>query len=148
MTWRRAVATSLRVLALRRLFHAYRFAAALICIAALALRVLIPSGYMISGEQGQVAVTICSDGASKLKSMDMSAMHHAVPESGQSPDHGKAEMPCAFSGLSLQALAGMDPLVLAAIAFVMAVALRPAQALAPPIRLYLRPPLRGPPALA
>jgi hypothetical protein len=149
VTRQATAANPLSVHALRRLFHAYRTAATLICLAALALKLVVPAGYMISAEAGQVAVTLCSNGAPKLMGMNMPATHHTAPDHGKSQDHGKAEMPCAFSSLSVQALGGIDPvLVLAAIAFVMAVALRPARVPAPPGALYLRPPLRGPPTLS
>lgn len=136
------------VFALRRLFLAHRHAAALICIAALALRMLIPAGYMISGEHGQLAVTICSNSTAKLKTMQMPSTHHAAPGHEKAGDHGKVEMPCAFASLSVQALGSIDPAVLlAAIAFAMALALSVIRVLGPPTRPYLRPPLRGPPAL-
>jgi hypothetical protein len=57
-------------------------------------------------------------------------------------------MPCAFSGLSDQALGGADPMLLAA-AIVFATAVIRHLAIITSITLpaFLRPPLRGPPAI-
>lgn len=133
--------------ALRRLFLAHRHFAALICVAALALKLLVPSGYMVSGEHGRIAVTICSGVAPQPASMDMPGMQNDMADHGKSKDHGKAEMPCAFSSLMAQALGAIDPVLLvAAIAFVMGLALSPTRSIARPAIPYLRPPSRGPPA--
>jgi hypothetical protein len=134
------------VVALRRLVLAHRHLAALICLTALALRLVVPSGFMFASEHGRITVTICSGVAGKTMTVDMPGMRGGMPGHGKSEGHGK-EMPCAFSSLSAQALAGADPvLLLVAIAFVMALGLR-----SPPRSVqrqtpYLRPPLRGPPA--
>lgn len=133
--------------ALRRFLLAHRHLVALLCLAALAVRLLVPAGYMISTDHGRIAITLCP-GAASAPVMDMASdMHHTTGDHGRSDDHGKASPPCAFSSLSVQALGGVDAvLLLAAIAFVMAIGLRPGRA---PLRLlapYLRPPLRGPPA--
>jgi hypothetical protein len=134
------------VVALRRLLLAHRHVAALICLAALALKLVVPSGYMFASEHGRITVTICSGVAGKTMTMEMPGMQDGHPGHGKSKEHGK-EMPCAFSSLTAQALAGADPiLLLIAIAFVMALGLR-----SPPRSVqrqtpYLRPPLRGPPS--
>ena len=147
-------ASSRLVFALRRHVLAHRHLATLICVAALALKLLIPSGYMISAEHGRIAITICSGFApqtiSPVTSRDMDLtmpeMHGDMADQGKSDEHGRTEMPCAFSSLSAHALAAVDPvLLIAAIAFVMAVGSRavgsPRLALTP----HLRPPSQGPP---
>lgn len=134
------------MLALRRLVLAHRPLAALICVAALALKLLVPPGYMISSEHDRIAITICSGMAPHAMDMGMAS---EMPEQGPSKEHGKTETPCAFTSLSAQAVGSLDPLLLIiAIAFVMAVGRRfvaPHALLAQP---YLRPPLRGPPVTA
>jgi len=133
------------VLALRRLLT-QRYLAGLICAATLLVKLLVPSGYMIASDQGRITITICSGVASQTMTMAMPGMHGEMPGSGK-PDHGKAEMPCAFSGLSAHALCAVDPILLVAlIAFVMAAGLAPSILPALATRAYLRPPLRGPPA--
>ena len=144
--------------ALRRLL-AHRSLALLVCLAALAMKLLVPSGYMIASDHGRLAITLCPGVSSQAMPMAIAtpmamSMHadmadHAMPQDhGSSKEHGKAEMPCAFSSLSAQALGAVDPILLVvAIAFVMALGLRPMRLLSSPLRRYLRPPLRGPPAL-
>jgi hypothetical protein len=131
--------------AIRR-FLSQRHLAVLVCAAALMLKLLVPTGYMISSEQGRIAITPCTGKAAPAAPAaahgDM-ADHH-----GGAKDHeGKPEMPCAFSSLSAQALASVDPLLLAVlIAFVMAAAHRPVLLPSAAEPAHLRPPLRGPPA--
>jgi len=136
---------------------AQRHLAALICAGVLLLKLLVPTGYMVVSESGSLAIVVCSGTAPRAAPMAMPGMHgdmvdHGRMDRGQmdhgkSEDHGKAEMPCAFAGLSAAALGAIDPILLATlIAFVLAVGLG-ASALPPPARrAYLRPPLRGPPA--
>ena len=119
----------------------------LICAATLLLKLLVPTGYMIDNEHGQIAITICSGTAPATMTMEMPGMHGDVLDHGKSKDHGKAEMPCAFSGLSAAMTGAIDPIQLAAmIAFVLAIGISPIVLPTPTRRIYLRPPLRGPPA--
>ena len=153
--------------ALRRLILSRPLLMGWLCVAALALKLLVPSGYMISGEGGRVAIILCSGVAPSMAAPSMAGPSttgalstaspgmvmgdhimsgHAMPEHDPSTSHGKMEMPCAFSGLSAQALAGVDAtLLVAAIAFVMAIGIRPVRPLVRARPPYLRPPLRGPP---
>lgn len=118
-------------------------------MAALALKLLVPAGYMVSSDHGRIAITICSGVAPQSMNMAMPGMHGDMADHGKSKEHGKAEMPCAFTSLSVQALGAIDPILLiVAIAFVLAMGLRfvARPTLAAPS--HLRPPLRGPPATA
>lgn len=126
---------------------AQRHLAIVICVAALLLKLLVPTGYMIDSDHGRLAITLCLGTAPAATPMDMAGMHGDMPDHDPSKDHGKAEMPCAFSSLSAAVAGAIDPIQLAAlIAFVLAVGF--AGAILPPAlrRVYLRPPLRGPPA--
>ena len=119
----------------------------LICAAALAVRLLVPTGYMLGSEHGRVAIELCSGFASGPMATAMPEMHGDTPDHGKSREHGKAEMPCAFSSLSAASLGAIDPIQMAAlVAFIMAVGLCPVVLPAIVRRGYLRPPLRGPPA--
>ncbi|WP_394652671.1 DUF2946 family protein [uncultured Sphingomonas sp.] len=126
---------------------AQRHFAVLLCAATLLLKLLVPTGYMIDNGSGRMTVTICSGYGPATMTMDMPGMHGDMPDDGKSKDHGKAEMPCAFSGLSAAMLGSIDPVQLAAlIVFILALGL---MAIIPPAPLrpvYLRPPLRGPPS--
>jgi len=126
---------------------AQRHLAVLICAATLLLKLLVPIGYMIASDHGRMTITICSGTAPRAMTMDMLGMHGDLADQGQSKDHGKAEMPCAFSGLSAAMLGSTDPVQLAAlIVSIMALGLIATVPPAPPRPAYLRPPLRGPPA--
>lgn len=134
------------VFALRRFLLVNRHLAALVCVAALATKLLVPSGYMVSPGHGRIAITICSGVDSGSASMDMPGMQTGA-DHGQPKEHGKAEMPCAFSSLLAQALAAADAvLLIAAAAFLLRLGRLPARAAARPVTRYLRPPSRGPPA--
>ena len=144
-----------QVTAVRRLL-AHRQLAVLICAAALLLKLLVPTGYMIASVDGRIAMTLCP-GVMPPPAPTMPAtpgMHGAMPEHGGAghgtpKDHGKAELPCAFTGLSAATLGAVYPVQLAAlIAFVMGVALVGVLLRAPFPPRHLRPPLRGPPAHA
>lgn len=135
------------MLAVRRLL-AQRSFAVLVCAATLLLKLLVPAGYMIGSEHGQITIELCSGVAPRAVTMAMPGMHADMPDHGKSQDHGKAEMPCAFAGLSAASLGAIDPIQLVIlIAFVMAVGLSPAVLPAVIRHGYLRPPLRGPPAV-
>ena len=134
------------MLAIRRLL-AQRYFAMLVCAAALLLKLLVPAGYMIGSEHNQITITLCSGVAPQAMTTAMPGMHGAMSDHGTPKDHGKAEMPCAFAGLSTASLGAINPILLVTlIAFVMAVGLSPAVLPAITRRSNLRPPLRGPPA--
>ena len=126
---------------------AQRYLAVLIGAAALLVKLLVPTGYMIDNSHGHLAIIICSGTAPATMTMEMPGMHDNMPDHGKSKDHGTVEMPCAFSGLSAAALGAIDPIQLAAlIAFVLALGMVTTILPAPSQPAYLRPPLRGPPA--
>ena len=133
--------------ALRHHLLRHRLLAAWLVAAALLMKVLVPAGYMASVSAGSITIELCSGYGPQKMVVEMPGMTHHPDQKGE---HSKAEMPCAFSGLSAPSLAGADPLLLAvAIAFVILtvfrIAARPALPGAPS---YLWPPLRGPPAHA
>lgn len=126
---------------------AQRHFAVLLCAATLLLKLLVPTGYMIDNDHGRITITICSGTAPRTMTMEMPGMHGDMPDQGKSKDHGKAEMPCAFSGLSAAMLGSIDPVQLAAlIVFILALGLIATHSPAPSRPAYLRPPLRGPPS--
>lgn len=126
---------------------AQRHLAVLICTATLLLKLLVPTGYMIDSDRGRIAITICSGVAPAAMTMETTEMHGDMPDHGKSKDHRKAEMPCAFSGLSAAMTGAIDPIQLAAlIAFILAIGMSSVVLPIPARRTHLRPPLRGPPA--
>lgn len=123
---------------------AQRNLAVLLCTAALLLKLLVPSGYMVDTDHGRPFIGFCSGTGVP---MAMPALRESIPDPAAPKHHGKAELPCAFAGLSSAAICAIDPLQLAGlIAFVMAIAFVRVGAPAPEQATHLRPPLRGPPA--
>lgn len=145
--------------ACRRLFLDHRTLSAWLIACALAMKILVPAGFMPVVSSGMVTIQICGgtmpvDTTTAMPATHMGNIHmitHDVTMPGtmhhqDKSSHQGREMPCAFSGLSAQSLAAVDPLLLAVtLAFIIAIAFRrtfTAPVAAPP---YLRPPLRGPP---
>ena len=114
----------------------------------LALKALLPAGFMLSATGERIlTVTICADASGTPRQMQI-----AIPDKeGAAGDASKAAdigQPCAFSGLGHAALSGTDPVLLAAaLTFILLLGYAPPSAL--PLRdlAFLRPPLRGPPSL-
>jgi len=130
---------------LRTFASQYRALAALLLAFALAMKALVPAGYMASPGAQLLSVSICADasGGAETRQIAIPMKGDPAPSGGE---HGKAAGPCAFSALAMASLGGADaPLLALALAFVLAAGLIAA---APPpasARLHLRPPLRGPP---
>lgn len=134
---------------LRALSHSYARLTLVLVVLALAVKALVPAGYMMSSHGERfLTVTICADASGTKKQMRI-----AIPDKNETgSDHSEAagkSQPCAFSGLGHAALGGTDPILLAAaLAFILLVGFAPLRA--PPARdiPFLRPPLRGPPSLS
>lgn len=127
----------------RRLL-AQRGLTTLICCAVLALRLLVPSGYMVEAGHSQITISICNGVVSAPMSMSLPHKHGGgTHDTGQ---HGEHAMPCPYGALAFAALPAVDPILLARLlVFILAVAwlgqMIPPRAEA----AYVRPPLRGPP---
>ena len=114
----------------------------LICAVALLLKVLVPTGYMISDGPGGPAITICSG----MKAAPGVSIPGDLPDQGRSEDQGKVGVPCPFASLSALSLAAIDPVLLVhLLVFIMVVGFAATVAGAAPARVRLRPPLRAPP---
>ena len=133
---------------LRALIRENRRLALALLVLAFCIKAVIPAGFMLSSNgSSAITVTICSEVSDGLKQMQI-----AIPGKDSGSDHSKAMKKgdhCAFSGLGKVAVGGADAFLLAlAFAFILLLGLAPSTRL--PLRQlsYLRPPLRGPPALA
>ena len=77
----------------------FRNIAAALIVLALALRVIIPSGFMPSSERG-FALTICTGMDTQTVWMDKTGkLHKEDPSKGKSVEH----QPCAFAGAAMAA---------------------------------------------
>jgi hypothetical protein len=151
-----------------RFFRSRRGLAAFFFAAALALRAVVPSGFMLDVQNGVPVIRICpdqanlfvatADAASSGRTMpsadmamdgmamgDMGAQVTAPHDTDHSPNHSHNLGTCPYSVL---ALAPLDTGVIDLPAIIFALAIL-AMAIYRPIRLtataFLRPPSRGPP---
>lgn len=132
---------------LRRLLR-HPALAALVVAAALALRLLVPAGYMPVIDGGRVILAPCP-GTAPAPSQARAHAHGGTAHAGHEAPPPAPDKGCAFADLALPAIGGADPIQIAAlIAFLVATALV-LQALPPraPVR-RLHPPAQGPPILA
>ena len=124
-----------------RTFISHRSGAiALLLACALALKLLVPAGYMPA--PGQLSIQLCTGEGVRTVLIDRDGQR--IPD-GQ-PHQASPAMPCAYAGLAAPILSATPPaLLVIAILFVLATGIRPASAptrqrSAPP-----RPPGRAPP---
>lgn len=126
---------------LRAFVRDYRVLAMCVMALTLCVKVAVPQGFMPGSGQQILSVQVCLDGITH-KSVDM-----LVQTDGSAP--GKrtaADGPCAFTALSMDAMAHVDAVLLgAAIAFILALGFAPARVVLRGLLPHARPPLRGPP---
>jgi len=115
----------------------------------LAVRSIVPAGFMVGSTSNLLlTVTVCADATGTVKHMQIAIPHKGGATKGQSEAAAK-NTHCAFSGLGDGALRGADTILLAAaLAFILLVGLAPLPILRVRDVPFLRPQLRGPPALS
>jgi hypothetical protein len=87
-----------------RTFSPFRKLAAALIVLALAVRIVLPSGFMPSSERG-FALTICTGMDTQTVWMDKSGkLHKEDPAKGKSVEH----QPCAFAGAAMAGDAPAD----------------------------------------
>ena len=130
--------------ALRALLRA-RYPLALLLVAlALAVRVLVPAVTMPGSGSRVLTVQICADASGLPQSREI-----VIPGRPDSQQGSAAKSHCAFAGLGTAALAGADPVLLAAaLVFILLVGLALTTSALPARIRRFHPPLRGPPAFA
>lgn len=133
------------MLSMRTFLLQRRFLAVMAVIAALCMKIVVPTGFMIGQDSRVLTVQLCTDGLGHAVTAKI-----AIPMKGEPSDssgkQGKAE--CPFASLSMASMAGADPALLAlALAFILALGFAPTHVSKPKRVSHLRPPLRGPPAL-
>ncbi len=131
---------------MRSLFRRHMGLGWLVVTLALAMKLLVPAGFMpVVGAHG-VEIVICSGNGPMSMTM-------AIPGKAGQPgdDQGgsaKHDAPCAFSGLVAPGLGGADTIQLAiAVAAIIALGLLFRPGARPQQWAFVRPHLRGPPAL-
>lgn len=132
------------MLTMRAFLFRHRLLAILVVMAALCMKIVVPTGFMIGQNSKVLTVQLCTDGLGHSATAKIT-----IPMNGEPNDstgkQGKGD--CPFSSLSMASMAGADPALLAlALAFILALGFTPARTSLPKRVSYLRPPLRGPPA--
>lgn len=129
--------------AIRALLRRHRRLSAIVLALALAMKLLVPAGYMLGAKAHVLTVEVCADSTGERLFQRI-----AVPQ--EAPvDHAKVDATCAWSAAGMPALGGANaPLLALALAFILLLGFAPVQPRreADPARLL--PPLRGPPAYA
>lgn len=131
---------------MRAFTRQHRWLALWLVVAALAMKALIPGGYMVAVQGKVITVQLCDDmGTGDLTARMVIPMK---PGTGQgAADHAKGA--CPYSSLSHASLGGADPVLLAlALTFILALGFLPMASLPARRSFYLRPPLRAPPLFA
>ncbi|MBX9882392.1 MAG: hypothetical protein K2X73_10515 [Sphingomonas sp.] len=132
---------------LRAFCGRHRAAAATLIAFALLIRALVPGGLMPHFGDHGLRLVVCS-GAATGVTIDVPL---GGPQDHQDSPAGDSHKlaPCGFAGLAAPVLGGPPPLLLAlAILAAFGAVLRRRDAPSLPASAALRPPLRGPPALA
>ena len=133
--------------ALRALFLNHRRLAMLLVAMTLAIKALVPDGFMPEFGGTTISIQICADASGQSMTRQITIAHKAGDHGNGS--HGKSEGICAFTALGHGALGGADIVLLAAaLLFLFALGYAPLVPASPRRLTFLRPPLRGPPALA
>lgn len=136
------------VTSLRRLLLDHRTLALWLAALALAVRLLVPAGFMVGSVDGRPVLQLCS-GYGPVAPMAMAHGGHHGSGDHRESDHPATDMPCPYAGLAQAATTPVDPVLLVlAIAFAMALGVRATRWPALRDRAHLRPPMRGPPRLS
>jgi len=132
---------------LRTFLIHHRALAIWLVVLALAMKALVPAGYMIGSDTRTLTIEIC-DGQGHHQLGQIVVQQPAKAGHSQN-DHGKGDSTCPYGALGHAGLAGADPVLLAfALAFILALGFAPIKTRHVRRAHYLRPPLRGPPVLA
>lgn len=130
----------------RNLIHARRHLALLLVMMTLSMKVLVPSGYMLSAGSKTITIGLCTGTMGVPQTTTITIPMD--PSAPAKPAHtGKTDGACAFSVLSMGAMGGADMATLAvALAFILL--LCTAFIRQPVVQKmgYWHPPLRGPPS--
>lgn len=133
--------TALRRIATRR----PTFTLAMIVLT-LALRSMVPAGFMIRSDGVVLTVTLCADASGAHQTRQIVIPRESPPGSRHAAKSGET---CAFASLWGAGLGAIAPtFMVAVLAFLLVRGLAPVTAPRLTLTAYLRPPLRAPPALA
>lgn len=128
---------------LRAYFRKHSRLAALLVALALVIKAMIPAGYMLGTQDKILTVLICTDASGEHLTKQIT-----LPGSDKSEGRSKASDVCPYASLSLASLDSGDmPFIALALAFILLLGFASVRIPRLACLPYVRPPLRGPPAL-
>lgn len=128
----------------RELILSHRWWAAALIALALAMKLAVPTGFMPVERAGTIVVMVCTGMGQQQVEIDVPGM--PVKEDGATRAAGQ---PCAFAGLGMDMMPGVDPVLLAgALAFILALGFAAVAVLRVDRVRHLWPPMRGPPLIS
>ncbi len=133
-----------RALVFRGLILSHRWWAAALIALALAMKLAVPAGFMPVEQAGKIVVMVCTGMGQQQVEIDVPGM--PAKQDGATRAAGQ---PCAFAGLGLDMLPGVDPVLLAgALAFILALGFVGVAVVRVDRARQLWPPMRGPPLIS
>lgn len=135
---------------IRTLIRDHRALAMLVLALALCVKLVLPQGYMLGETAGVKTLTVqlCFDG-SQHKTIEIAIPTTSDRGGGKASHDSKPDEHCPFTSLAMATDSGADaPLLAIALAFILALGFAPVTPVLRQRAFHLRPPLRGPPALA
>jgi len=131
---------------LRAFLRHHRQLAGLLVALAIAMKALVPAGYMVGTQARTITMELCADASGGHVTREVVIARGDAPGTAE---HGKADGVCTFSALAMAALGGADAVLLAAaLVFILLLGIAAVPVFARRNTGQLRPPLRGPPAFA
>lgn len=128
---------------LSTLIRKHRFLALWLIAAALVMKAVMPAGYMLGRQDKVLTVLICADASGAHLSKAIT-----IPGAGKADGSAKSTDSCPFASLASASLGADEaPFVALAIAFMLLLGFAPVRIPRLAGNTFLRPPLRGPPAL-
>ena len=132
---------------LRQILLRHRRLALVVAMLALALKVLVPGGYMVARQGQTLSVMICSAAGEAERRMAITVLPGGKSGEGSAPEHPGAA--CPYTALSLAALGHAESVILLlAVGFALALVIAAIPPVPRPSARRFRPPLRGPPSMA
>lgn len=126
---------------LRTLILRQPLLAALLLALGLAMRALVPAGYMVEGSTRAIHVSICAESLGQRLVQTL-----AIPVKPSDTHKARADSPCAFTVLAHGASGAEAGFVALAMLLLAGLVFAPHLPAAPRRIAYARPPCRGPPA--
>ncbi len=139
-----------RMIALRAFLFRHSALALWLVALALAMKALVPAGYMPGSETRSFTIQLCSEGIDGRHDLVRQVVVPVKDAAGKAEaGHAKAQGTCPYGALGHALIGGADPVLLAAaLAFIVALGFAATPVPAPRRRAHAWPPLRGPPLIA